>query len=448
MDLLKANVKKVYTKYLVASFGSALIASIYGVVDMVMVGQYHGPSGSAAMAVIAPVWNILYSFGLLTGIGGSVLFSASRGEDGDKDHANQYFSVATVMTVLLSALLWAGLLLFEDRLLIMFGADQVLLPLAKRYLIPVKFTVPVFLFSQLLSSFLRNDSNPGLATLSVILGGVFNLIGDYLLVFTFDMGIMGAGIATAGSATISVLVMLTHFFTKKNTLKFVWPAKLFASTKKIFATGFSTFFIDIAMGIVTMLFNRQIMRYFGADALAVYGIIVNITTFVQCCGYGIGQAAQPILSINYGAQRMDRIKLLIRYSLVTVACVSGIWITLTMAAPNLFVRLFMTATQAVLSIAPRIIRLYCLSFLLSPFNIFATYYFQSVMQPKIAFITSLLRGMVISGGLILLLPTLFGGDALWIAMPITELAVAAFAAPQIIKSIKSGKATIARQIVK
>lgn len=86
MDLLNGDLKKLYLKYLTASFGSALVSSIYGVVDMVMVGQYHGPAGSAAMAVIAPIWNILYSFGLLAGIGGSVLFSRSRGMgDGAKE---------------------------------------------------------------------------------------------------------------------------------------------------------------------------------------------------------------------------------------------------------------------------------------------------------------------------------------------------------------------------
>ena len=69
MDLLKDNVGKLYRKFFIASFGSALIACIYGLVDMAMVGQYHGPDGSAAMAVISPIWNIIYSFGLLCGIG-------------------------------------------------------------------------------------------------------------------------------------------------------------------------------------------------------------------------------------------------------------------------------------------------------------------------------------------------------------------------------------------
>lgn len=88
-DFLHGDLKKIYLKYLAASFGSAFASSIYGVVDMVMVGQYHGPSGSAAMAIIAPIWNILYSFGLLAGIGGSVLFSAARGKGKSRQEQNE-----------------------------------------------------------------------------------------------------------------------------------------------------------------------------------------------------------------------------------------------------------------------------------------------------------------------------------------------------------------------
>ncbi|WP_077609339.1 MATE family efflux transporter [Clostridium sp. Marseille-P2415] len=440
MDLLNGNVKQIYLKYLTASFGSALITSVYGLVDMVMVGQYHGPTGSAAMAVIAPVWNIIYSFGLLTGIGGSILFSSSRGKSSDSGKGNEYFSAAVILTALFAAVLWCSLIFFEDQLLLLFGADETLIPLAKRYLFPVKFCVPVFLFTQLLSAFLRNDSNPGLATKAVMIGGVFNIIGDYLLVFTFDLGIIGAGIATVGGASLSLAVMITHFFSAGNTLKFVCPPRLPAKAKQILMTGFSTFFIDIAMGILTMLFNRQIMRYSGANALAVYGIIVNISTFVQCCAYGIGQAAQPILSINFGAQKLDRIQKLIRYNLITVGVVSGIWTSLTMAVPNSFVYLFMTPTEEVLQIAPLIIRCYCLSFLLLPFNIYSTYYFQSVMKPGTSFVISVARGMVISGTLILILPIFFGGNALWAAMPVTELIVAAFVMYSMRRILKSEKA--------
>lgn len=320
-------------------------------------------------------------------------------------------------------------------MLVLFGADEQLLPLAKRYLIPIRYTVPVFLFTQFLSAFLRNDSDPQLTTKAVLSGGAFNVIGDYLLVFTFDMGIFGAGLATAISSIVSLLVMMTHFLRRTNTLKFVRPVRFPQQGRRIIATGFSTFFIDIAMGMLTMLFNRQIMRYFNADALAVYGIIVNIGTFVQCCAYGVGQAVQPILSINYGARKRDRIVLLIRYSMVAVFAISCAWVALTQLFPKGFVRLFMVPTASVLEIAPAIIRTYCLSFIFLPLNIFSTYYFQSVMRPSYSFIISVARGIALSGLSILAFPAICGGDALWFAMPVTELVVAVFVGVSMVRSI-------------
>ena len=147
MDLLTSKIKPMYFKYLTAALGSALISSIYGVVDMAMVGQYQGPEGTAALAVVSPVWNIIYSLGLLMGIGGSVLFSTLRGESAqNQKKSNEYFTAAVIGVV---------------------------------------------------AAFLRNDGNPGLATKAVLFGGIFNVFGDYFFVFVLQMGIMGAGLATA-----------------------------------------------------------------------------------------------------------------------------------------------------------------------------------------------------------------------------------------------------------
>ncbi len=291
MDLLKGKIKPLYAKYLLAAFGSAMITSVYSIVDTAMVGQYHGPQGTAALAVVAPVWNIIYSLGLLVGIGGSVIFSMKRGSEKESGVENQYFTVAAIGAVLLSVLAWAGVLCFDRPILTFFGADEALLPLAREYMRPIKYVFPLFLFNQMLAAFLRNDKNPGLATLGVLSGGIFNVAGDYFFVFTCDMGIYGAGLATAIGSGISFLVMLTHFISHKNTLRLVKPERPVRKLREITVTGFSTFFIDVAMGILTVLFNRQIMKYLGADALAIYGPIIQVSTFVQCCAYSVGQAA-------------------------------------------------------------------------------------------------------------------------------------------------------------
>ena len=160
MDFLTDRIKPIYFKYLSASFGTAMIASIYSIVDVAMVGQYQGPEGTAALAVVAPAWNIIYSLGLLMGAGGSVLFSIRRGGETGDGSENQYFSAALI------------------------GADSSLLVLAQAYMRPIKYVFPLYLFNQVVAAFLRNDKSPGLATLGVLCGGIFNIFGDYFFVFT------------------------------------------------------------------------------------------------------------------------------------------------------------------------------------------------------------------------------------------------------------------------
>ena len=437
MNFLTSKIRPMYFKYLAAAFGSALISSIYGVVDMAMVGQYQGADGTAALAVVSPVWNIIYSLGLLMGIGGSVVFSNLRGKS-EENHkkSNEYFTAALIGVAALAVITWVIVIFFDRELLLLFGAEETLLPLARRYIFPVKFVVPSFLFTQLMAAFLRNDGNPALATRAVLFGGFFNVFGDYFFVFAMDMGITGAGLATAMGSVFSLLIMLTHFRSKKNTLKLKKPENLFFMLKTISITGFSTFFIDVAMGILTMLFNRQILKYLGTEALSVYGIIINISTFVQCCAYSIGQASQPIISTNLGAGKGERISQILKYALGTAAVFGLIWTALAEFAPTLFVNIFMTPTENILAIAPNIIRSYGISFILLPLNIFSTYYFQVLMKPATLFVVSVSRGALISGIFIYLLPAIAGADAIWFSMPLTELIVTIYVIAMIIKYTK------------
>ena len=263
MDLLNGKIRPMYLRYLSAAFGSAMITSVYSIVDTAMVGQYHGPEGTAALAVVAPLWNIIYSFGLLMGIGGSVIFSMKRGSRDADGSEGQYFAAAAIGAVLLSVAAWAGILCFERPILTFFGADGQLLTLAQAYMRPVKCVFPLFLFNQMLAAFLRNDNDPGLAMVGVLSGGIFNVFGDYLFVFTCGMGIYGAGLATAVGSAISFAVMLTHFFRRKNTLRLMKPQRLGKKLGEIAVTGFSTFFIDVAMGILTALLTARSCGIWG-----------------------------------------------------------------------------------------------------------------------------------------------------------------------------------------
>lgn len=135
---------------------------------------------------------------------------------------------------------------------------------------------------------------------------------------------------------------------------------------------------------------------------------------------------RKVISTNFGAGKSARIRQTLRYALGTVAFFGVFWLVLCLEIPNQFIYIFMDPTKEVLAMAPAIIRTYGLSFLLLPLNIFSTYYFQAVMKPQAAFVVSVSRGLAISGVLILILPLIAGADALWFAMPVTELLMAVY----------------------
>lgn len=188
------------------------------------------------------------------------------------------------------------------------------------------------------------------------------------------------------------------------------------------------FFVDLAMGIMTMLYNRRILQLLNNDALSVFGAIASLTTVVQCCSYSIGQAAQPILSANFGAGKIDRVRTVLKYGIVTAAAFGAFWMVVTLALPTTIIQLFMDATESVLAIAPAILRKYGIGYLFAPFTLFATYYFQSILKARISLGISLSRGLIIGGVMLYVLPALFGADSLWFAMPVAEISVAAVTA--------------------
>lgn len=397
--------------------------SVYSFVDTIAVGQSEGPVGAAAMAVITPLYGVLVFLGILCGVGGSVLYGNARGE-GKIEKANALFTAATGLMAALTILVWIGFAVFHEPVFTFFGADAELMPKVMEYARWLIWFLPVFIAPTFISSFIRNDGNPGLAMAAVITGGSINIFGDWFFVFPLGMGMTGAALATVIGTTAQVLIMCSHFFTRKCTLRFVKPNHVKPAIRQTLSIGFGASVLDLGTVILAIIMNNQIMRYGDTNALAIYGVVATITSLFQALFCGVGQAIQPIVSANCGAMRQDRIKQIWKLSFRTVVIMGIIFTGIGELFPEQITHLFMDATPEVIAAAPSIIRPFFFIFLFLGITVLSTYHLQSIMHGTVSMIVALLRSVVISGLLLFILPLWFDIFGVWVAMPISELIVA------------------------
>ena len=427
MDYLTSSTKALYRKYLTASLGSALVITIYSFVDTIAVGQSEGPAGTAAMAVITPIFGILVFFGILFGIGGSVLMNNAKGE-GNEEKGNAYFTTALILVVGFTVVTWMLFARFSKPILFFFGATQGTLPLVMRYVQWLIRCWPIFIFSTFIGAFVRNDNAPGLVMAGVISGGCFNIFGDWFFVFPLGMGMEGAAIATVLGTTLQCLIICSHLFCKCCGLKLAKPFRMGKAIRKIFVIGIGASLLDLGTVVLSTITNNQILRYGSEVELAIYGVMTTIAALVQAMYCGVGQAIQPLVSANFGGRQYGRVRQFLKMSVVTVLIMGVLFTALAEGLPVPIVQLFMDATPEVLAAAPSSMRLYSLLYLFLGFTVLSTYYLQSVMRDRASMAIGILRSLVVSGLLLCLLPLFWGINGVWLALPISECIVTVVAA--------------------
>lgn len=428
MDLLKSPIQKLYRNFLVPSLLSAVVTSIYSFVDMIAIGRGVGPEGTAAISIATPILGIISFFGILCGVGGSVYLGKARGE-GAIEKSNAYFSASLFLAVVVTIFVWMGFIVFSTPIYQFFGATENLMPYVQEYTNCIVWTMPFFILSAYLTNIVRSDGAPNKAMKAVIVGGVFNIFGDWFFVFPMGWGMFGAALATVLGMIIQFVILCSHFCSKKCGLRIVKPLRPLRAFRNILFTGFSSSIVSISLSILTVILNKQVVRYGGETALAVFGVVVTFLLLFQSLFAGVGQAIQPIVSTNFGAGFRQRIRQVDKLSLVTAFFMGAVFTLIGELFPLQTIRLFIDATPEILEITPKIFRIYFLSFLLMGVNIQSIYYFQSILKAKLATILALLRGLLFSGILVYLLPLAWGLDGVWWAMGIAEILVVAILVP-------------------
>lgn len=418
-DFLNKPIKQVFMRYLVPSVFATMVTSIYVLADTIIVGKGIGTIAVAALNIVLPLYNIFFGLGLLFGVGGSVLMSILRGE-GDEKGSNAYFSTSLVAMCVVLALSMAFFTAFMEKIALVFGGTPETMPYIMDYMPYIVWGMGLFFFSSYLQTFIRNDGAPRLAMYAVVSGGVANIILDYVFVYNFNMGMAGAAIATVMGSGLTVVILLPHFFTKKNNLHFSLKGVRPSFIKNIILNGFASFLIEVASGVTIFVFNIQLLKYAGNTGVSVYSIISNTAIVVVCLCKGINQAAQPLLSTNYGAglyERTDKIRsLAVKVSIIICA----VPVILGLVVPDFFTYIFINPDSAILSMSAPAIRIYFVGFMMLGINMVFICYFQAILKNGYSMIICLMRGLILVVAFAYIFPLFMDVTGIWLAVPAAE----------------------------
>lgn len=413
------SVPKLFFRYLFAAIMGTMVTSIYILADTIIIGKGIGMDAMAALNIVLPLFNLFFGNGLLFGVGGSVLMSIARGR-GNVEAGKVYFTLALLLNTITCAIYTVVLFIFMEPVVKFLGATEVTMPYIREYAPYVILGLCAFAFSTFLQTFVRNDGAPKLAMAAVVTGGILNVFLDLLFVFPLHMGMAGASIASVLGAGITVTILLFHFRSPSNGLHLSLRNVSFKHVYQIITSGFTSFVVDIASGIVMFVFNIRILQTVGDVGISMYGVICNSVIIVTCLCNGICQAAQPIISTNHGAGLTTRIEQVRKLGLKTALAICTVPTAIGLLFPNIFTYIFLNPNEEILALSPTAIRIYFTGLLAMGVNMFLVGYFQATIQPGISLLLCLLRGCLLSILFVTLLTPFFGIVGIWAAVPLSE----------------------------
>lgn len=397
-----------------------IFTSIYGVVDGFFVSNYAGKTPFAAVNLIWPVIMLLGAVGAMFGTGGAALIGKTMGE-GDGEKANAIFSMLIYVTIGCGAVIaLAGWWLMAPVARLM-GAEGELLRESVVYGRIILLSMPAFMLQYEFQCLFVTAEKPKLGLYVTVAAGVTNMVLDALMVGVWRWGAAGAAIATALSQTVGGVVPLVYFERKNGSRLRLGRCRVDGGALfKCVTNGSSEFLSTISMSLVSMLYNVQLMRYAGENGVAAYGVLMYVSMVFQAIfiGYAVGTA--PVVSYHFGAQNRDELKSLLGKTLkiIAVAALCMFAAGQLLAVP--LSRVFVGYDAALLAMTERAFMIYSFSFLFSGFCIFGSSFFTALNDGLTSAVISFLRTLVFQVAAVLLLPTVFELDGVWLAIVAAE----------------------------
>lgn len=426
-DLGKDSIVKLMFKLSTPAIIAQIVNVLYNIVDRIFIGRMtNGDLAMAGVGVSFPIILLISAFSSLAGMGGAPLAAIKMGEE-DNESAEKIMANSFSLLIIMSIVLTSLFLLFKEPILIAFGASEKTLSYGIDYISIYLFGTIFVQIALGMNAYINTQGFAKISMMTVAIGAIINIILDPILIFKLNLGVKGAALATLTAQAVSAIWVLRFLFGNKSILKI--RRKNLKLNKKIVLSivglGIAPFIMQSTESLLLISFNTQLSKYGGDLAVGAMTIMSSIMQMILLPMMGLTQGAQPIISYNYGAKDIDRVKKTFQLCLVMTLIYSSIaWIIL-MTSSEVVVKIF-NNDPSLLEITSNCIKIYFAGIFIFGAQISCQQTFLALGQAKISLFLALLRKVILLIPLIFVLPMILsdGLFAVLLAEPISDIIAA------------------------
>lgn len=414
--LANERIGKILVKMVVPAVVAQIVNLLYNIVDRMFISGIPeiGTLALTGVGVAFPIIMLISAFASLIGMGGSPRAAIKMGQN-DYDDAEEILSNCFISLVFISVVLTLFFLIFNEKLLLMFGASEQTLLYAKQY---INIYVIGTIFVQIalgLNPFINCQGFANIGMKTILIGAGLNIVFDFIFIKIFEMGVIGAALATVISQAVSAIWVL-RFLTKSNKTKIKIKRKYFKLKKSVMVPilllGISPFIMQSTESLLNIAFNSSLKKYGGDIAVGTMTILATVMQCVNLIAMGIGQGSQPIISFNYGAGKIDRVKKTYNLTIgISVLFTSIIWLV-CIIKPEFFIGMFATEDNPIMGYAKVSLTIYMFSVFLMGAQFACQQVFVALGQAKVSLFLALLRKIILLIPLIYILPIVIPDNVL------------------------------------
>jgi len=434
IKMTETPVAKLILKLGIPTTVSMLITNIYNMADTYFVGTL-GESAQAATGVLFTVQAVMQGIAFMLGHGGGTFIARYLADKNIRD-ASKYISTSFFTGGIIGCIIMLLGLTFLQPLVLFLGSTQTILPHAIAYGRWILLAAPFIICSLILNNGLRYEGKAFYAMFGLTTGGILNILGDYILVMKVGMGVSGAGLATAVSQVISFLILLVMYVKmSQSRISFKYISHSFREYLAICRVGFPSL-IRQGLTSVTVGILNNVTKPFGDAAIAAMSVVNRYSNFLMCVGLGMGQGFQPVASFNYQAKKYDRVKKGLLFTTAFGLVFIGAMSLISIVFAEQIISVFQKHSE-VIRIGATALRFTAFGMLFMPFSVPVNMLYQSIQQPTISSVLSLIRSGAVTIPVLLVGVPLLGLTAIQLAQPSADVVAGLLSIPFIIRFLRS-----------